>query len=157
MKKSILFVSAVTMLLISGNTFAQEERVVEKQEIKSIKKQVILDDENGVKTLTIRTNDNGDVEEEVYTGAEAEAKMAELESQTLNSEEGPEVEVKVEEVDGVLRMKIKTIENGKVTIEEYEGAEAEAKLKELETSEPPAPKAPTKIVKEKKVIKTSNM
>lgn len=153
MKKSILFISAITFLLMSGNSFAQETKVV-NNELNSIKKQVTLEEDNGVKTVTIRTNNNGDISEEVYTGEAADAKLAELESQKSTDD----VEVKVEEVNGVLRMKIKRTVDGVVTFEEYEGEEAKAKLKELESSESSAvPTQQKKIIKEKKVVKSSNM
>ncbi|MCB0401792.1 MAG: hypothetical protein KDD41_06895, partial [Flavobacteriales bacterium] len=49
------------------------------QQEKQVKKEVQLEDENGVKTLTIKTTSDGNVTTEVYTGAEADAKIAEFE------------------------------------------------------------------------------
>lgn len=157
MKKTILFISAVTFLLISGNTFAQEERTVsEKKELKSVQKEINVEEKDGVKTLTITTTSNGLVEEEVYTGAEADAKMAEIKSEMETTGEEKEVEVKVEVVAGITYMKIKTTENGEVTIEEFEGEAAEQKLKELGVNDAPA-KGKKIIIKEEKKIEKSNM
>lgn len=157
MKKTILFISAFTLLLISGNTFAQEERTLSNsQEMKSIQKEVNVEEKNGVKTLTITTTTNGVVEKEVYTGAEADTKMAELKNEMEVSGDEKEIEMKVEVVDGVTYMKIKTIENGEVTIEEYKGEAAEQKLKELGVEETPA-KGKKIIIKEEKKIEKSNM
>jgi len=156
MKKTILFISAVTFLLISGNTFAQEERTVSnKKELQSVQKEINVEEVEGVKTLTITTTTNGVVEKEVYTGTDADAKMAEIKSEMEVSGEEKQIEVKVEVVEGVTYMKIKTTENGEVTIEEFEGEAAEKKIKELGVEEPPA-KEKKIIIKEEKKVEKSN-
>lgn len=157
MKKKILFISAITLLLISSNTFAQEEATNStKKEIKNIQKEVNVEEKDGVKTLTITTTTNGVIEKEVYVDADADAKMAEIKNDMEVSSEGKEIEMKVEVVDGVTHMKIKTTENGVVTFEEFEGEAAEKKIKELGVEETPV-KGKKVIIKEEKKIEKAKM
>ena len=65
-------VASIFALGWSINGLAQEE---EKQELR---KEVRIEENNGVKTMTITTSENGEVSEEVFEGEEAEAKLQEM-------------------------------------------------------------------------------
>jgi hypothetical protein len=166
---------------------------------KEIRKEVQMEEKDGVKTLTITTSEDGKKRKEVYTGADADKKMIEMEKEEermlKEAEADPnkkviikkemkekgdgheghahppkpehpahpshpphperpehpehpehperpehakdgkhrmEKEVKVEEKDGVKHVCIKTTKDGQVTKEEYVGAEADKKLKEMD-------------------------
>ena len=123
MKKARIL--AMILMACSGSLIAQEN--------KEIKKEVRMEDENGVKTLFITTTEKGVVTEETYTGEEAEIKMAELmEGRGENEEVTKEIEVEV--VDGEKVVTIITSTKGKMRKEVYTGAEADAKLLELENA-----------------------
>ena len=140
MKKTLTLIIALVVCLISGNSMAQE-----KADVK-IKKEVRMEDENGVKTLTITTTSNGTVTEEIYTGAEAEAKLAEMMDGRGETNEIKR-EVEVEEVNGEIQLTLITSKKGKIRKEIYTGAEAEKKMQELDGT-------PTgKIIKEKRMKK----
>ncbi len=72
MKKLILSIAAFALIAVSNQTIAQTE---EKREIR---KEVKMEDDNGVKTLTISTTENGKTKTEIFKGADADKKMAEL-------------------------------------------------------------------------------
>ena len=99
---------------------------------------------NDVVTLTVTTTDGDVITKEVFTGEEAEKKLAELEqvdeSKIVSSKEVRE-EIHVEEVDGITKLTIRRVENGNETEELFFGPEADKKIKELETRE----NAPIKI------------
>lgn len=160
MKKT--FILGLFAFAIVGSSLAQEERVV-KKEVKEIKKEVNVEESNGVKTVTISTIENGNKTEEVYTGVEADKKLAELNESAANEgaivkEKSIEKEVKVEEVDGVKKLTIITKQDGRETIEVFEGAEADAKIKELENQTPQQKRAGDVIIKkEKKIVQKENM
>lgn len=138
----------VTALVLSTGLFAQEkERKIEKEEVRSIKKEVRMEEENGQKTLTIIISENGQETKEVYEGDAADTKLEELMSE-YDIEKAAEVnkEVKVEEIDGLKRVTVITKEGGKETVEVFEGPDADKKLMELE-SEGSAPK----VRKEKRI------
>lgn len=161
MKKTIIL-SILSIALFSGSSFGQEapkkERQVMKKELKSIKKEVKMEEENGEKVLTIVTDENGQVTEEVYEGEAADQKMKEMnEAKEKSSETEKTVEVKMEDVDGKKKLTLITKEKGKETIEVFEGEEAEAKLKEIENSELEDKRTNKKIVKEERVIEKSKM
>lgn len=118
----------MTMFLISGIAFGQSK------EVKEVKKEVRVENENGVKTVEIVTVSNGQETKEIYTGEEADAKLAELEAGVVEVKEEVRKEVKMEEVDGVKKLTIRTESNGKVEEEIYMGEEADKKLKELESA-----------------------
>lgn len=133
--------------LLSTSMFAQEK--------KEIKKEVKLEEVNGEKNLTIITTENGLTKEEVYTGAEADAKIIELENQleaenaTVKEHKEVRKEVKVEVDDnGEKTVTIITEENGNVDEQVYKGEAAEQKLKELEEGD-----SGMKVIIEKEEIK----
>jgi len=90
MKKLALFLFAT---ILGTSVMAQEKKVVKekevvKKEIKSenvesveIRKEVKMIEEKGEKVLTITTTENGVTKEEIFKGAAAEKKMAELEKE----------------------------------------------------------------------------
>ncbi len=119
-------------LIASVSTYAQTEKTEKKVEKKEVRKEVKLEEDNGVKTLTITTKTGGVVTNEVYTGADADKKLKEMESAESmeNKEISEDVDVTVE--NGVKTLRIKRNENGKVTEEVYTGEDADKKLKEME-------------------------
>ena len=68
----MLSVFALATVFNSAN--AQTEK---KQEIR---KEVKVEEENGIKVMTIVTTENGKTKTETYKGAEAEAKLKEMEA-----------------------------------------------------------------------------
>jgi autotransporter adhesin len=72
MKKITLSIAILALIAISNETFAQA------QKSKSVSKEVSIEEENGVKTLTITNTIDGNTTTEVYTGDEAETKIAEF-------------------------------------------------------------------------------
>ena len=78
MKKSLLIALLLTTVSVTAQT--------EDKKIKEIRKEVRVEDENGVRTVEIITVENGQETKEVYTGAEADQKLAELESQAITEE-----------------------------------------------------------------------
>lgn len=124
---------------------------------KEVKKEVNVNMEqvNGKKILTVTTTTDGVKKVEKFEGDAADQKIQELEneakgmqakmadkkvtvtkkgSQTETNQvikENIMKEVKVEDVDGVKTLTIKTIENGKESIEVFKGKEAEEKIKQL--------------------------
>lgn len=121
-----------------------------REEVKSeIRKEVKLEEENGEKVLTIRTSSNGTETVEVYRGEEADKKLQELQ---VNEAPGKvREEVMVEEVNGEKVIRIDRTVDGKTTHEEFRGAEADQKLKEINTDA--APKKVTGSPMNKKEIK----
>jgi hypothetical protein len=73
MKNPILIIAAFALIVLSNHSMAQ---ATEKKEIR---KEVKMEDKAGIKTLTIKTTENGNTVSEIYKGADAEKKMAELE------------------------------------------------------------------------------
>ncbi len=125
-KVFFLLAIAFTSITGFGQTTSTEKSKSSKKEIR---KEVSLEDNNGAKTLTITTKEGRKTKKEVYTGAEADAKLKELESQMTAEQKS--VTVDVNEVNGQKTVIIKRTENGKTTEEMYTGIEAEEKLKEL--------------------------
>lgn len=153
--KKTLILSA--LFLISGLTVMAQETEVKKAEAKKIRKEVKLEENNGIKTLTVITEDDGKVAKEVYTGAEADQKLKELEDADAGKElSDGQKKVKFEEINGKKLLTIKSIEDGKEKIEQYEGEEAEKKLKELQEVEGKQPQQ-KKVLKEERKIEKSNM
>lgn len=96
-----------------------------------------MTDENGQKKLVIKTTDNGVVSEEVYTGKEADDKLAELQGKHKELKEDQQtVEVKMEEVNGEKKLTVIENKGGQITESVYVGEEAEQKLKEYEGNSP---------------------
>jgi|GEM_PF-942803 len=148
MKKITLICSLLTMMVTLSNCTAQSGKTV-KQELT---KEVNVTDENGVKTVTIKTTEDGKTTTESFTGKEAEAKLKELESgeQVMETElvveAGPDDVVKtinMEDINGVKTLTVSTTIGGKTTTETYAGEEADKKLKELENEQPKTEKGKT--------------
>lgn len=145
MKKKLILAGIIG--LISTSLIAQEK--------KELRKEVKLEEVNGEKQLVIITTENGIAREEVYTGAEADEKLKELEYsiETENAEIAEHKEVKKEikvEVDenGEKTVTIITTENGNVDEQIFKGPEADKKLKELEEGN-----GEMRVIIEKEVIK----
>lgn len=126
MKKILTLAAMMSFALSTSIAFGQAQE--------ELRKEVRLEDENGVKTLYITTTSNGTTVEEVYTGEQAEAKLAEL-MEGRKGDEGVTKEVEVTEANGEKVVTIITSTNGKMRTEVYTGADADAKLKELEATE----------------------
>lgn len=75
MKKVVLIITVLSLILISNEIPAQSATSRE------VKKEVNLEDVNGEKVLTIKTTEGTNTKTEVYKGAEADAKLAELEKE----------------------------------------------------------------------------
>lgn len=93
---TIFSVFAITLAFNSAN--AQSEK---KQEIR---KEVKVTEENGEKVMTIITTENGKTKTEIYKGAEADAKLKELEA-SMPKESGTKKVVKVRP-DGKKEMRV---------------------------------------------------
>ena len=79
MKKLSLSIVALALITFSNQAIAQTE------EKKEIRKEIKMEDEDGVITLTITTTENGDTKTEVFTGDDATKKMAELDKMKSGS------------------------------------------------------------------------
>lgn len=119
MKRSILLLMAFTVISI-GQSLAQEKQVVKKE----IRKEVKMEEEKGVKTLTIRTTENGTESVEVYKGEEAEKKLTELENQHGKGSEIKE-ERTIEEVNGQRVVRVNKTVDGE-TIEEVKESDSQS-------------------------------
>lgn len=73
MKKLTVIVAAFLIAVCANETKAQTS--------KEVRKEVNVEDHNGVKTLTIKTTTNGNTVTEVYEGAEADAKIEAFEDE----------------------------------------------------------------------------
>jgi hypothetical protein len=102
----------------------------------SIKQEVRMENENGVKTLTITTTENGVESEEIFTGEKAEQKIHEMEAENEVEDNDGEMdvqkEVKVTDDNGKKKMIIKTVTNGVEKTETYTGKDVDVKIKELD-------------------------
>jgi hypothetical protein len=160
MKTSTTLLTAVTLCLLTGSAMAQEREELKSEVVsvkKEIRKEVRMEEENGVKTLTISTEENGNKTEEIYVGEEAEKKMAEMVPEMESAPNIEErVEVNVEKRKNDKKVTITRTSNGNETIEVYEGEEAEQKLKELESETATEFEGnEKKIIVEKKEVKRS--
>jgi hypothetical protein len=109
-----------------------------------VKKQVTMEEVNGEKTLTIRTNENGTEKVEVLKGEAADKKMAEL--NTAASTNKVTEQIIVEEHNDEKVVKVIRNNNGVETIEEFKGEAAEKKLAEIEKANAaPSRSKPQKI------------
>ena len=129
MKKALFICTCLLMSTYTMSVLAQEQSGIK------VKKEVIVEDENGEMKLIVRTTSGTNISEETYTGDEAKSKLAEFENNqgqetTLVTE--TDEEISINEVDGQRELRIKTTENGVVKEEVYTGEEAEKKIKELE-------------------------
>lgn len=128
MKSITTILTCLLITIVSGVSFSQVEK-------KTIKKEVRMEVVNGKKVLTIESTIDGKVTTETFTGAEAEAKMGELQKNEKMNLKGEKKEVKVEKVDGKTTLTITTTSKGKESVEVYTGAEAEKRIKEMEEKE----------------------
>lgn len=128
MKSITTILTCLLITIVSGVSFSQVEK-------KTIKKEVRMEVVNGKKVLTIESTIDGKVTTETFTGAEAEAKMGELQKNEKMNLKGEKKEVKVEKVDGKTTLTITTTIKGKESVEVYKGAEAEKRIKEMEGKE----------------------
>lgn len=142
MKQTYTYIATALLSLIAFGSQAQEMKEVKKE----IRKEVNLKEENGEKTLTITTTENGKVTEEVYKGEAAEAKMAEFETKEGEVRE----EVNVIENNGEKTVTVTKTVNGETTVEVLTGAEADAKLKEMDLQVPPKDKPNKEVMKVQK-------
>lgn len=128
MKSITTILTCLLITIVSGVSFSQVEK-------KTIKKEVRMEVVNGKKVLTIESTIDGKVTTETFTGAEAEAKMGELQKNEKMNLKGEKKEVKVEKVDGKTTLTITTTSKGKESVEVYTGAEAEKRIKEMAEKE----------------------
>lgn len=127
--------------------FAGLPVIVGAQKTKEVKKTVeveVIKENNDTKTL-IRTTENGKVKEEIFKGKEADARLKEVQkTYKTNENKDHTLDVEVKEINGKKTVKVTETLNGKVTISEYEGKEADKKLKELKIPAPPKTKSKPK-------------
>lgn len=126
MNKGLTLATFICATLLGTMSFAQNKE--------EIRKEVRMEEENGVKTLYITTTSNGVTSEEVIVGEAADARLAE-EMDGRGMEEVVKKEVMVTEENGETVVTIITSTQGKIRTEVYTGEEAKAKLKELEAAE----------------------
>jgi len=75
MKKITITIAALALFALANQTQAQT--AVKKE----ISKTVNVEEESGIKVITINTTENGKTKTEVLKGADADAKIAELEKE----------------------------------------------------------------------------
>lgn len=127
MKKQLVL--SGIFVVLTAMSFAQQTEVKKRE----VRKEVEMTDENGVKKLVIKTEEDGKVTEEVYMGEEADKKLAELQGGHKELKDGQQtVEVKMEEVNGEKKLTVIENKGGLKTEKVYVGDEAEEKLKEYE-------------------------
>lgn len=97
MKKATTIISAIALLAICSGTASAQSSATKMK----VTKEVNVDDKNGEKVLTISTNENGKVTNEVFKGAEADAKLKEL-----DAEKSGTTKTMVTEANGKKAMKI---------------------------------------------------
>lgn len=163
-----------SMLVLGAVAFGQEKT--------EVRKEVNMEEVNGEKKLTVKTTKNGNVTEEIYKGAAAEQKLAELDKEAAELQKNQEAKNKVvveknvemregqsssarqDEVSKRVKMEktekgdvltITTITNGEKKVEKYEGEAAHKKMKELEQENQQPESQPKKIEKKKAVIKSN--
>ena len=116
-----------------------------------VKKQATMQEVNGEKTLTIRTNENGTENVEVFKGEVAEKKMAELNSSTSANKVTEQVVIEEHDNEKVVKV-IKNV-NGLETIEEFKGEAAEKKLAEVEKANQAPNRAQPMKIENKSTVK----
>lgn len=88
MKKITTIISAIAFLtILVGTASAQSSATTMK-----VNKDVTVEDKNGEKVLTISTTENGKLTQEVYKGAEADAKLKELDAEKASSNQAARTE-----------------------------------------------------------------
>ncbi|MBL1280898.1 MAG: hypothetical protein COA33_011525 [Fluviicola sp.] len=125
MKLATTILSCLFVVAVSNTSFSQEKKE------KEIRKEVRMEEENGKKTLTIITTEDGKVTEEIFEGEAADAKLAELQAGTDMKFKEERQEIKLEDVDGKKKLTIITTKGGEKTEEVFVGIEAEKKIKEM--------------------------
>jgi len=75
MKKFTLCLTVFALVVITSQASAQTTTK------KETRKEIKIEDEDGDKTLTIETTENGKTTKEVFIGADADKKIAELEKE----------------------------------------------------------------------------
>ena len=126
MKKILILSLTLIASAFSSDSFAQEQEVA-----KQLKKEVRVEEENGVNTVTITTTNGETVTEEKYSGEEAEATLAELSGESAQREETTK-EVEIIEENGERSVVITTTINGQKSQEIYTGEDADRKIEEME-------------------------
>ena len=95
MKKITILIATVALFATTNELFAQTE------EKNNTKTEITLEDDNGVKVLTIVTTDEkNNSKMEQYKGKDAEAKLAEIEKV------GAITKTEFVDADGVMRVRI---------------------------------------------------
>lgn len=95
MKKITVLIAAVALFVATNELSAQTE------EKNNTKTEITLEDDNGVKVLTIvTTDDKNNIKTEQYKGKDAEAKLTEIEKV------GATTKTEFVDSDGVLRVRI---------------------------------------------------
>jgi major membrane immunogen (membrane-anchored lipoprotein) len=77
MKKTTTLISAIALLAICSGTASAQSSATKMK----VTKEVNVEEKNGEKVLTIATTENGKTTNEVYKGAEADAKLKELDAE----------------------------------------------------------------------------
>ena len=148
MNKIITLLGIFTLCITATAAFGQEKA-------KEIRKEVRMEEKDGVKTLIITTTTDGKVSEETYTGEEAEEKLSEMMEGRKESDEIKK-EIEVEMIDGEKKVTITTSRNGKIKKEIFVGEEAEKKLKEIESAEPKKAESQTNTIKKTESVIIDN-
>lgn len=134
----LLFIFSVLPLLATAQKTKEIKKTVEVE---------IVKENNDTKTI-IRTNENGKVKEEIFKGKESDVKLKEVRKEyNAGQNNDHSLQVEVNEVNGKKTVKVTETIDGKVTVTEYEGKEADKKLKELQVPMPPKPKKKSKGLK----------
>ncbi len=130
---------ALILSAISSFAFGQSETTAQaptevRKETRTIKKEVRMEEENGVNTLTISTDENGNKTQEIYVGDAADKKMAEMVPEISSKKQIEQrMDVRVDKDVNDKKVTITKSMNGEETVEVYEGEAADKKLKELES------------------------
>jgi hypothetical protein len=135
---------ALFALILSSAAFSQHTS-------NEIRKEVRVENENGVKTVEIHTTENGLTTVERFTGIDADKKLQELSDSGMELEKSIQKRVQLEEIDGKKRLTVTTEVNGEITEEVFEGPDVDLKLKELELEGIGVPEMEVKKVVRKEV------
>ena len=144
--KTSLLITGLFLLTFTFHSTSQE-RVSVKSELK---KEIEMEENNGEKTLTIRTSSNGTESVEVYKGEAAVNKLAELQKEN-NVNGSVREEIFVVEKEGQKTVTVTRTENGSTSSQVLTGEAAERKLTELQNSGNQAPAPAPKKEKRKEI------
>jgi hypothetical protein len=145
MKRSLI-IAGLFLFTFAINSIAQE-RLSTKSELK---KEIEMQENNGEKTLTIRTSSNGTESVEVYKGEAAVAKMAELQKEN-NMNTDVREEILVVEKEGQKTVTVTRTENGVRSSQVLTGEAAEQKLREAQNAGNQTPEPAPEKVKRKEI------